>query len=103
MAFRKTIGDDPSKIPVQFNVKIPWDFKKFLEQKSTTEEISQNQLALDALMKAYGREFRRSLASDKPEPEPEPEPATSVAIDDIERPPPLVDSYDWIDPYGDTP
>ena len=48
---------DPSKLKVQFNVQIPWDFKQFLERKSERERISQNKLAMDALMQAYGNEF----------------------------------------------
>ena len=48
---------DPTKVHVQFNVKIPWDFKRFLEAKSERENISQNELAVDALMRAYGNEF----------------------------------------------
>lgn len=76
---------DPTKLPVQFNIKIPYDFKRFLEAKSDQERISQNQLAVDALMKTYGREYRRSLRGTQEE-EP-------VETDD---------RYDHIDPYGDT-
>lgn len=50
---------DPTKVPVQFNVMIPWDFKDFLKRKAEHDRTSQNQLAVDALMDKYGVEFAR--------------------------------------------
>ena len=52
---------DPTKLPVQFNIKVPYDFKRFIEAKSERDRISQNQLAMDALMKAYGREYHEEV------------------------------------------
>lgn len=54
------MGRDPRKTPVQFNIQVPWDFKEFLAAKSQETGKSQNQLAVDALMKEYGREYRRA-------------------------------------------
>lgn len=54
---------DPTKLPVQFNLKIPWDFKEFLATKAEREHTSQNQLVVDALEKCYGVEFARHEAS----------------------------------------
>lgn len=51
---------DPSEASVQFNLRLPWNFKRFLEAKSERDRISQNQLISDALMKVYGREFRET-------------------------------------------
>lgn len=48
---------DPTKVPVQFNIQVPWDFKQFLERKAARESTSQNKLAMKALMSEYGREF----------------------------------------------
>lgn len=48
---------DPSKLPVQWNIMVPWDFRQFIRAKSQHDGITQNDLALNALMEAYGREF----------------------------------------------
>ena len=48
---------DPSKVRVQFNVQVPWLFKEFIADKAQTDRVSQNQLALDAFLQAYGTEY----------------------------------------------
>ena len=48
---------DPRQIPVQFNVKIPFSLKEFIMDKAASDRTSQNQLAVDALMAAYGKEY----------------------------------------------
>ena len=53
---------DPTKIPVQLNIQVPWDFKQFLERKASSDKTSQNKLVLKALMNAYGREFAHEQA-----------------------------------------
>jgi len=55
---------DPTKVPVQLNVKIPWDFRQFLSEKSKDDRVSLNQLVSSALDKSYGAQFRRSLRAD---------------------------------------
>ena len=66
---------DPTKLPTQFNLKIPWDFKNFIADKAARDGTSQNKLGMDALLKAYGAEFRRSQREASGEP-PTPEDAT---------------------------
>ncbi len=53
---------DPTKLPVQFNVLIPWDFREFLREVANRRNVSMNSLAKDALMEKYGTEFARSQA-----------------------------------------
>ena len=53
---------DPTKLPTQLNVQIPWDFKEFLRDKARFEGTSQNKLVISALMDKYGREFARGQA-----------------------------------------
>lgn len=58
--FRTGTSDDPTKIPVQLNVKIPWDFKQFLYEKAESEGLSKNAFLVKALMTVHGPEFVRS-------------------------------------------
>jgi len=53
---------DPTKLPVQLNINIPWDFKEFLKAKAATEGTSQNKLVVNCLMTKYGSEFARGQA-----------------------------------------
>lgn len=74
---------DPRKVPVQFNIKIPWEWKQFLEEKAAADRTSQNKLAYEALQRSYGREFnlyKKSLAGQT---EPQPPPAPTYSADDL--------------------
>ena len=53
---------DPTKLPVQLNVNVPWDFKEFLRRKAADEGTSQNRLVVNTLMAKFGSEFARSQA-----------------------------------------
>lgn len=55
---------DPSKINVQMNIKIPWDFREYLREQALLEERSLNALVRNALSEKYGKEFIRRLHSD---------------------------------------
>jgi len=53
---------DPTKLPVQLNVNVPWDFKEFLRNKAEAEGTSQNKLVVNCLMAKFGSEFARGQA-----------------------------------------
>ena len=61
MAINKRIKD-PSKIPVQLNVKIPFDFRDYLYSVADREQISITEVVEKALMDKYGRDFTHELA-----------------------------------------
>lgn len=50
---------DPTKLNVQFNLKVPWLFKEFIAERAMSEKTSQNQLAMAALLEMYGAEFAK--------------------------------------------
>jgi len=53
---------DPTKLAPQYNLRIPWDFKQFLDAKASELHVSQNQLGVDALFDKFGAEFARHQA-----------------------------------------
>jgi hypothetical protein len=44
---------DPRQLPVQLNVKIPFDFREHLYQISKRQGVSMTSLVVDALRKEY--------------------------------------------------
>lgn len=54
---------DTTKLPVQLNVHIPWDFREFLKAKAERDRTSVAALVKDALLSNYGREFNHEAKS----------------------------------------
>jgi len=53
------MGPDITKIPAQFNLKIPWVMKEFIRDKANELRTSQNQLGVDCILAIYGEEYER--------------------------------------------
>ena len=49
---------DPTKLPVQMNIKIPWDFREFLRLEAHQRKVSLNELVREALNDKFAREFK---------------------------------------------
>jgi hypothetical protein len=50
---------DPTQLPVQMSVKVPWDFREFLYEVADAKETSISNLVRDDLLEKYGAAFAR--------------------------------------------